>query len=430
MILFSRLQWFFKDQTANVAVITALCALPLFALTGLAIDYAIELSAKAQLDQAADAAAVAAITTAKTVIGGGGTVASAQSQGQAQGVKAFNTTAGTPRFLSGNIPTPTVQITPNGQVLTATVSYVTSTVSQFGKFFNIASNNIRGSTTSSAVVNPYYQFIFVVDISGSMSVGGTSTDIAGLIGDSRIQCGFACHDPYHNRGPDYRAYAKADGWTLKIDYVNSAIQNFITDLQAQTANLSGVFSIGIDTFASNFNVLLAPTTNFATAKSVASTIDIEDMLPYSVATQGYTQTTSSLLAASSQLTNVGDGTAVNKQQTYIILLSDGVEDIEGNMMYSRGTDVSYTSACSTLKSRSGLTMITVGTPYPTIPGDSQYATLVAPWETSNTPNATASMQSCASGSNWAFQATNGPEIDTAVQQALSQILQGLTRLTQ
>ena len=353
MILFSRLQWFFKDQTANVAVITALCALPLFALTGLAIDYAIELSAKAQLDQAADAAAVAAITTAKTVIGGGGTVASAQSQGQAQGVKAFNTTAGTPRFLSGNIPTPTVQITPNGQVLTATVSYVTSTVSQFGKFFNIASNNIRGSTTSSAVVNPYYQFIFVVDISGSMSVGGTSTDIAGLIGDSRIQCGFACHDPYHNRGPDYRAYAKADGWTLKIDYVNSAIQNFITDLQAQTANLSGVFSIGIDTFASNFNVLLAPTTNFATAKSVASTIDIEDMLPYSVATQGYTQTTSSLLAASSQLTNVGDGTAVNKQQTYIILLSDGVEDIEGNMMYSRGTDVSYTSACSTLKSRSG-----------------------------------------------------------------------------
>ena len=154
------------------------------------------------------------------------------------------------------------------------------------------------------------------------------------------------------------------------------------------------------------------------------------MLPYSVATQGYTQTTSSLLASSSQLTNVGDGTAVNKQQTYIILLSDGVEDIEGNVMYSRGTDVSYTSACTTLKSRSGLTMITIGTPYPTIPGDSQYATLVAPWETSNIPNATASLQSCASGSNWAFQATNGPEINTAVQQALSQILQGLTRLTQ
>ncbi len=226
-----------------------------------------------------------------------------------------------------------------------------------------------------------------------MSVGGTSTDITGLINDPRIQCGFACHDPYNNRGPDYRAYAKADGWTLKIDYVNSAIQNFITDLKTQTSGLSGTFSIGIDTFASNFNVLLAPTTNFATAKTVAATIDIEDMLPYSVATQGYTQTTSSLLAASSLLTNVGDGTAVNKQQTYIILLSDGVEDIQGNMMYSRGTDVSYTSACTTLKSRSGLTMITVGTPYPTIPGDSQYATLVAPWETSNTPNATASMHS-------------------------------------
>ena len=425
-----RLQSFLKHRTANVAVITAFCALPLMGLTGLAIDYAIELSAKAQLDHPADAAAVAAITTAKTVIGGGGTVASAQSQGQAQGVKAFNATAGTPRFLNGGIPTPLVQITPNGQVLTATVAYATSTASQFGKFLNITSNNIRGSTSSSTVVKPYYQFIFVVDISGSMSVGGTSQTIAQMQANPNIQCGFACHDPYHNRGPDYRAIAKAAGYTLKIDYVNTAIQNFITDLQTQTANLAGVYSIGIDTFASSFNVVLAPTTNFATAKSVAGTIDIETMLPYSVATQGYTQTTSSLLAASSQLTNVGDGTAVNKQQTYVILLSDGVEDIEGNMMYDRGTDVSYTSACSTLKSRSGLTMITVGTPYPTIPGDSQYATLVAPWETSNTPNATASMQSCASGSNWAFQATNGPEIDTAVQQALAQILQGLTRLTQ
>ena len=430
MTLLHRLQAFLRDETANLAMITAFCAVPLLGLTGLAIDYAIELSAKAQLDIAADAAAVAAITTAKTVIGGGGTVASAQSQGQAQGVKAFNATAGTPRFLNGGIPTPTVQITPNGQTLTATVAYATQTASQFGKLFNMTANNIRGSTSSSTVVNPYYQFIFVVDTSGSMSVGGTSQTIAQMQANPFIQCGFACHDPYHNRGPDYRAIAKLAGYTLKIDYVNSAIQNFITDLQAQTGNLAGVFSVGIDTYGSTFNILLPPTTNFATAKSVASNIDIETMLPYSVATQGYTQTTSSLLATSSQLTNVGDGTAVNKQQTYVILLSDGVEDIQGNMMYDRGTDVTYTTACSVLKARSGLTMITVGTPYPTIPGDSQYATLVAPWETSNVPNATASMKSCASGSNWAFQATDGPQINVAVQQALSQILQGLTRLTQ
>ena len=346
MTLLHRLQSFLKDRTANVAVITAFCALPLMGLTGLAIDYAIELSAKAQLDHAADAAAVAAITTAKTVIGGGGTVASAQSQGQAQGVKAFNATAGTPRFLNGGIPTPLVQITPNGQVLTATVAYATSTASH-------SASCSTSRATPFAVRPPRRRSSTPITSSSSWWIFPDPCRWGERAKRSRrckptlnIQCGFACHDPYHNRGPDYRAIAKNAGYTLKIDYVNTAIQNFITDLQSQTANLAGVYSIGIDTFASNFNVLLSPTTSFATAKSVASTIDIETMLPYSVATQGYTQTTSSLLAASSQLTNVGDGTAVNKQQTYIILLSDGVEDIEGNMMYSRGTDVTYTTACT------------------------------------------------------------------------------------
>ena len=411
-----------RDQSANVAVITALSAIPLIGIMGLAVDYAIALSTKSKLDAAADSAVIAATTKAKSVINSGGTVAAAIQQGQDQGLASFRANMGALSFVN-SLPVPTVTIVPQGQTLAATVTYTATSQNQFGMLFNKSSAALTGVSSSQTVLTPYYQFIFVVDISGSMAIGGTATDIAGLTADPRIGCAFACHDPYHNRGQDLRAYAKADGWTLKIDYVNQAIQTFIQDLGTQTASIPGVFSVGIDTYATNFNVLQTPTTSLSTAKSQAAAIDIEPMTTLAVS-QGYTRTTSSLNQALSKVTNIGDGTAPNKQATYFIFLSDGVEDIEGNMIYGRGTDVTYTSACTAIKN-AGATMISIVAPYPVV-DDNQYPILVAPIANKLAP----AMKACASSPTYAFQANDGPAINTAVQAALQQILQGMTRLTQ
>ena len=80
--IFLALTSFRCDSRANFAVTTALCSLPLFGVTGLAIDYGILLSNKAKLDAAADAAAIAAVTKARSVIKGGGSVDDAKAQGQ------------------------------------------------------------------------------------------------------------------------------------------------------------------------------------------------------------------------------------------------------------------------------------------------------------------------------------------------------------
>jgi hypothetical protein len=99
----------------------------------------------------------------------------------------------------------------------------------------------------------------------------------------------------------------------------------------------------------------------------------------------------------------------------------------------RATDVSYTSACTAIKN-AGATLISIVAPYPVISvsqdPDGQYKDLVQPLQPPAVPSMTTAMASCASGSQWAYQATDGPGINTAVQSALGSILQGLTRLTQ
>ncbi len=413
----------------TVAVTTAICAIPMFGMMGLAIDYGILLSNKATLDAAADAAAVAAVTKAKAVLNAGGTVSAAVSAGQSQGIASFAANSGRLAFstTSGGV-VPQVRFQPStGQTLNATVSYTMASKSQFGRLFGVTNHTVAGSSSSSTVVVPFYQFIFVVDISGSMSIGGTPTDINGLKSDAGIKCAFACHDPSNIRGPDTRAIAKADGWTLKIDYVNSAIKNFILDLQSQTSGVPGVFSVGIDTFATSFNILQPPTTSLSVASQAAAAIDVEPVVDLSIS-QGYTRTTASLAAALAAVNNIGDGRSIDSQVTYFIFLSDGVEDIEGNLMFGRGTDVSYTSACAQIKA-AGATMISIAAPYPVMGNEPQYQSLVAPLAPPATPNYQSAMTSCATDLTWAYQATDGPGINAAVKAALSRILHGMTRLT-
>ena len=57
-----------RDRRGNVAMMFALTAVPLIALMGLGIDYYRDLSNKARLDAAADAAALSAISTAQAYI--------------------------------------------------------------------------------------------------------------------------------------------------------------------------------------------------------------------------------------------------------------------------------------------------------------------------------------------------------------------------
>ena len=436
---------FRRDGTANFAVTTALCAVPLIGMTGLAVDYGILLSNKAKLDAAADAAAIAAVTKARSVIKGGGLLADALTQGQQQGKSAFAANAGGVAYSAQGTITPTVQFQPTlGQSLTVTVTYTMKSQSQFGKIFNVSNYNISGTTSSNTVLMPYYQFIFVVDVSNSMAVGGTSSDITGLMNDSKVKaadsgltgdpspCAFACHSSSRY---DPRTVAKNDGWKLKIDYVNSAVQTFVQQLDQKTTNnvalqgsrVLGNFSVGIDQFGTNFNQTQTPVAPPSAALSAAQNIDVEYDQPNN--NHGYTYTTTGLNSALQLINNVGDGSSPTAQATFVIFVSDGVEDqAKSGVNWGRTTDLSYTSACNTIKQKN-ITLITIEAAYPSIPSDDQYAALVAPFQPPAKPSMQSAMQACASDASWAYQASDGPGIVTAVNAILGKVMQGLTRLT-
>src|SRR5579872_6381080 len=89
------------DKRGNVAMTFALMAVPLIAMVGLGVDYYKGLSDKARLDAAADAAALAAITTAESYVNNNSQseadptlTTNAIAAGVAQASKAFAANAG------------------------------------------------------------------------------------------------------------------------------------------------------------------------------------------------------------------------------------------------------------------------------------------------------------------------------------------------
>jgi Flp pilus assembly protein TadG len=452
---------FCRQKRGNITVIFAVALLPILLAAGGAVDIGVAASQRDSLQDAADSAALAATSAANNYIvqNGSGATQVAAAQALAQTTAQSFITAN----RNGTTSTPVVSATTSVASNVATVQVsVTSKITTY--FLSLIGMNslpisVLSKTTMTQGNQKYYQIIFVVDTSGSMGIGGTASDISALEANSQIttgdggSCAFACHDPnsYYAAGSpclkasstttstvwnghsfqtttttvpgynycDTRAIAKAAGITLKIDFVNQAVQTFVSQLAAvNTASTqTGHFYVGIDTFGTAFHTLLAPTTDMVQAASSAAAIDI-DPISTQANNWGYTQTKVGLTTALSSLTNIGDGSTASKRVTYIIFLSDAVEDLPApGANYGRSTDLNYTTACTALKN-AGVDMFTIWAPYYAITGDAQYNTLVAPLSS----KLGSTMESCASNNGQYFEATDGPDIKAAVNSTFTKII--------
>lgn len=422
-----------RDRKGSTLVQFSLLVLPLLALAGAALDYTMAARARAQLSAAADAAALSAVKAAVAYLNANGV-----SSGSIEQATTLAKQAAAAFFASDTAPmsfasTPQLNISldvkaPN---VTATLTATSSTATSILPLVGVNNLSIGAASAAGASLQLYYQVIFVVDVSGSMAIGGTAQDIAALQSNPQIKCAFACHDPNHfSSNTDFRAVAKSASITLKIDYVNQAIQSFVNALQTASNSAPGFYSVGINTFGSQFTVVQQVTSNMTLVKNAAAAIDVESISgPWTPQTDwGFTYTTNGLQATLQGLRNVGDGSSASKKLTFVIFLSDGVEDVPGATQWYRTTDLTYTSACTQLKN-AGVTLISIAAPYPQITNDKteqqQYDTLIAPISAQLGPT----MQSCASSPSWYFLANDGPAITAAVNQAFASIMKEV-RLTQ
>jgi len=197
---------FRSNKRGNVAVITALCCLPLVAAVGCVIDYTTASLVKTKLQAAADAAALATVSVNSSVVA---TARTMSSGGTVSGGSTFAT-----NFFNANLNaapanvgytnlTPTATVTLSGTKMTATVSFTAKVPTYFMGVMGYSNVSVNGASTASYTMPTYINFYLMLDVSGSMSFPSTAAEQArlmavnpdNLLGNPGYPqgCQFACH---------------------------------------------------------------------------------------------------------------------------------------------------------------------------------------------------------------------------------------------
>jgi Flp pilus assembly protein TadG len=343
--LASQAQTLPRARGGSINIIFGLSLIPIVGLIGLGVDYGMAINAKSKLNGAADAAALAAVVTAKAYIANNSSQSNvtqnAITAGVNQGVNAFNVNAGNVTYTTVALQPPVV--TRTGQTLNSTVSYTATVQNSFGKIFRTPTTTFSNTVNASADLSSYIDFYLMVDVSGSMGLPATPADMSALASQNRDMwsdyqqgCQFACHFPGYN------------GWTLaagkiklRSDAVNSAVCSLIQ--RASSPTVPNQYRVGIYPFINQLGTLAA-LNGTMTALSTAAQCGQSWPLAFTNlldtgATQLYTGTDATtgigsggthfevaLPQMQSTIVSYGDGSSTSKTKPFVFLITDGMQN--------------------------------------------------------------------------------------------------------
>ena len=408
-------------------MLTALLALPVTALVALAIDFGSAASARARLDGAADSAALLATTVASNQYLAGGPNAAAMAQTAA--AQRFAAIAGAqPNVVLGPV---TVTVMQSGTLFTATVTYQGAYQTYLANVVGIGSIGLGGLSASSLSVNPYVDIQVLMDVSSSMTIAATQADInalqaltaaytpSGTLPGNVVRgegCAFACH--WSSTGNDYLALARGNKVTLRIDVLQAAVGNLITNVAA--LNHQAAFRLGLSTFNRQFVAIYPTSTNVIGAKEALRQIapDVNDCSSNCPETYF-----AAAMTSLGQVTGYsGNGGSQATSQKFLFIVSDGlVDQYDGS---NRQIGPVTPSACATLKSK-GVTILTLYTPYLPLTTNAFYNSYVAPIQS----QIQSQLQACASSPLMAYAASNATDIDAELKTMLAAVIQTSGHLT-
>lgn len=307
---------FRSDTRGNIAILTALLMFPLIGVGGLAIDHMQADSAKVRIDNAADAAALAAVNTAKAIAAGNATWGSGDplEAGRAAAARMFR--ANSTSIGQADQPQPEINIERVGAEYVASVSWSTTTPATFGRLFGKASHVLSGTAEARSGVGLYHDFFIMMDMSASMLIGATPADISRTF--NLLSCAFACH--LQN---DSLAYIRSQGGVrMRIDVMKDAIVTALEELRRRAA-MPGQYRFAVYTFSNEVRTFLDISDPRARDfDAVIATVRAAD--PWR-SNGGGTNFTRALGEVERKLTSGNTGTMVNPMQR-VILISDGVQN--------------------------------------------------------------------------------------------------------
>ncbi len=278
---------FAPANRGNVAIIFGFSIIPLVGLVGIGADYGVALTDKTKLDNAADAAALAAVATAKAYVAANPSdsnlTSDAIAAGLSQAASTFTVNAGNVPFAqipvvqtaATTAPTPStcasvtacIYLSRTNQTFTSTTTYVTATQNHFGQIFGSPTIRITGTSVASADIPSYLDFYLLIDVSGSMGLPATTNGqnaLAAVDFDNYAAyqqgCQFACHFPGYTgwnlamstKDPD----SGNTGILLRSGSVNNAVCAFLT--KTAVPAVANQYRVGIYPFVTMMTNKFAP----------------------------------------------------------------------------------------------------------------------------------------------------------------------------
>ncbi|MFK5596041.1 TadE/TadG family type IV pilus assembly protein [Methylobacterium sp. HMF5984] len=468
---------FAEARGGNVAMIFGLSLIPLVGLIGLGVDYGVAITNKTKLDGAADAAAVAAVATAKAYIaanqGQPNLTAKAIAAGITQATNVFNVNAGKVPFTTYTLQTP--QLAPDGQSLTSTVAYTATVTNTFGRIFRTPTTPLANTVTASTDLASYLDFYVMVDVSGSMGLPTSASDmnllasmnVESTLTDSKQGCMFACHWPGAN-GWNLAVNYKPKPIQLRSDSVNNAVCSLLQRATSQMI-VPNQYRVGIYPFINQLATLSPLSSNLATANTAAECTKQPPMAftnlldtnttqlsvngdPSTGTGSGGTHFEVALPQMKSTISAYGDGSSTSNPKPFVFLITDGMQNGQHYYLWKNGKYTypgnpskfnGYANAwwdgsspaqmdpsnCTALKN-AGATISVLYIPYITI-NSTNDGTYTA-WENNQvnqfSPTLSTPLKSCASP-GFFFTASSADEINASLSAMLDRAVK-MTRLTQ
>ncbi|WP_170973450.1 pilus assembly protein TadG-related protein [Rhizobium sp. FKY42] len=291
----------------------------------------------------------------------------------------------------------------------------------FGSLWNMPSKDIAFSASASVGSSAYSQIVFLVDVSNSMSIPGTDSDMVRWQAVSG-GCQFACHDSLLRKAgyKDGVQVAKEMGIKLKMDFIRSSMAAFAA--RAKSSGQTGLQTYSVYTVGTTFNALLENSSSADQLATIGAALEVEPTFPPGViigpgskTDDGWSFLEQGLRLVRPKIRNIGDGSSAAKRNTYFVFLTDGLD----STVPARTFGPFYDDECTALRS-DGVEIFTVQTYYPPS-GDVgvQEAFERIP----------AAIEACASKPENHFMADNGIAIGTALDKIYSQVM-GKVRLVQ
>ena len=301
-------------REGGVAVSFALLCVALLMVVAIAIDISRLLTYRSMLNDAADAAALAAVNAGSIDVTLSSTAQATKSKNI--GTAMFN--AEVPKDVA--ITALAIDIVKSGATMTATVSYTGTFASTFGPLLPPIMT-FSGSASSSYTAT-YIDIHVLIDVSQSMGLGADAATQTKMATDPKVNyCAFACHGT--GGASDMVVASHNAGYKLRIDVIKTALAKVIADAQMAAASSKATIRIGIHTFDIKFRTVKAATSDFAGLKTAAASLDI--------ATYGAgTSIQHGLSQLNSLIGTTGNGSSATAPLTFVMLMTDGIANPTDN----------------------------------------------------------------------------------------------------